>query len=106
MDMDRLFVILRDGNPANAADLAKAMLAPLANELEILETKPVTFGCPCSQERAGKTLEMLHEEDLQAMILEDNQAQVTCNFCGVHYTFTEQELEVIRRKRAPEKPAS
>jgi redox-regulated HSP33 family molecular chaperone len=49
---------------------------------------------------------MLHEEDLQAMILEDNQAQVSCSFCGEQYIFSESELELIRRKRGPAGPAS
>jgi redox-regulated HSP33 family molecular chaperone len=33
------------------------------------------------------------------MILETNEAEVTCNFCGGQYRFTEVELERIRRKR-------
>lgn len=106
MTMDHLAQVLREGNPVDAGGLVKAMLAPLESELEILETRPVSFACPCSHERAAKTLEMLHEEDLQAMILEDNQAQVTCNFCGQQYVFSENELEMIRRKRAPQQPAS
>ena len=39
------------------------------------------------------------------MILEDNQARVSCNFCGEKYTFSESELELIRRKRRPVQPA-
>jgi molecular chaperone Hsp33 len=105
MDIERLSQVLREG-PAQAAELATTMLAPFENKLEILDTRPVSFGCPCSHERAAKTLEMLHDEDLQAMILEDNQAQVTCNFCGQQYVFPESELELIRRKRAPQQPAS
>jgi molecular chaperone Hsp33 len=106
VDVERLSQILHEGQAIETADLVRAMLGPLEHELEILETRPVSFGCPCSQERAAKTLEMLHEEDLQAMILEDNQAQVTCNFCGQQYGFSESELELIRRKRAPQQPAS
>jgi molecular chaperone Hsp33 len=103
---ERLSEVLRESDPADGAALVKAMLAPLENELEILESRPVCFACPCSHERAAKTLEMLHDEDLQAMILEDNQAQVTCNFCGQQYVFSESELELMRRKRAPQQPAS
>jgi molecular chaperone Hsp33 len=104
IEVDRLSQVLRESNPSEAADLVKAVLGPLEHELEILESRPVSFGCPCSQERAARTLEMLHDEDLQAMILEDNQ--VTCNFCGQQYGFSESELELIRRKRAPQTPAS
>ncbi len=106
LDVNRLSQVLHEGRPTDASDLVKAMLAPLQNELEILDSRPVSFACPCCRERAAKTLEMLHEEDLKEMILEDNQAQVTCNFCGQQYTFSEGELELIRRKRAPQQPPS
>ena len=89
-----------------AESLARRLLAPMSESLQILDSRPVTFACSCSRARAAATMEMLHEEDLRAMILEDNQAQVSCNFCGEQYTFSESELELIRRKRQPARPAS
>jgi molecular chaperone Hsp33 len=90
----------------DAETLARRLLGPVADSLQTLERRPVTFACSCSRVRAASTLEMLHEEDLQTMILEDNQAQVSCSFCGEQYIFSESELELIRRKRGPAGPAS
>jgi molecular chaperone Hsp33 len=107
IDEQRLGQVLREAAGAPTADaLARRLLAPMSDSLQTLDCRPVTFACSCSRARAAATLEMLREEDLRAMILEDNQAQITCNFCGEKYIFSEGELELIRRKLQPARPAS
>jgi molecular chaperone Hsp33 len=107
LDEQRLSQVLSEAaGELDAEVLARSLLAPVSESLQTLERRPVTFSCACSRARAAATLEMLHQEDLQAMILEDNQARVTCNFCGEQYVFSESELELIRRKRQPARPAS
>jgi molecular chaperone Hsp33 len=106
LDDQSLARSLREAETPDVATLARAVLAPMAESLQILDTRPVTFFCPCSRERAEATLEMLHDEDLRAMVLKDKQTRITCNFCGQHYDFSESELELIRRKRLPKQPAS
>ena len=51
-------------------------------------------------------LGMLRPDDLKEMILETNDAEVTCNFCGQQYHFSEIELERIRRKHDKPQPQS
>ena len=82
--------------------IANAALGDCARGMQILETRGVEFFCPCSRERAESTLQMLRQEDLKDMLLEDNFAQVTCNFCGAAYRFSEIELERIRRRQGKE----
>ena len=106
LDEQRLSQVLLEAPVVDAESLARRLMAPMSESLQILDSRPVTFACSCSRARAAATMEMLHEEDLRAMILEDNQAQVSCNFCGEQYTFSESELELIRRKRQPARPAS
>jgi molecular chaperone Hsp33 len=106
LDEQRLSQILLESSDVDPESLARRLLAPMSESLQMLDRRPVTFACSCSRARAAATLEMLHEEDLRAMILEDNQAWVGCNFCGEQYTFSESELELIRRKRQPARPAS
>jgi molecular chaperone Hsp33 len=84
--------------------IAKAALAQCADGMQVLDLRDVTFFCPCSRERAAGTLGLLHPEDLQAMLLETNQAEVTCNFCGKQYRFSEIELERIRRRGSKGQP--
>jgi molecular chaperone Hsp33 len=78
--------------------IAKTALGQCADGLQILDVRPVSFFCPCSRERAKSTLGLLRPEDLKEMILETNEATITCNFCGAEYCFGEAELESIRRK--------
>ena len=107
LDDRRLGQVLSEAaGVSDAETLARALLAPMSESLQTLERRPVTFSCACTRARVAATLEMLHEEDLRAMIREENQAQVTCNFCGERYVFSESELELIRRKRRPVQPAS
>jgi molecular chaperone Hsp33 len=84
--------------------IAKATLGPSADGMQVLDRREVQFFCPCSRERAENTLGMLRPEDLQEMILENNEAEVSCNFCGAHYRFSEAELEVMRRRHDKHRP--
>jgi molecular chaperone Hsp33 len=107
LDDQRLGQVLSEAaGVSDAETLARSLLAPMSDSLQTLERRPVTFSCACTRARVAATLEMLHEEDLRAMIREENQAQVTCNFCGERYVFSESELELLRRKRRPVQPAS
>jgi molecular chaperone Hsp33 len=78
--------------------VAKAALGQCASRMQVLDVREVAFFCPCSRQRAESTLGMLRPQDLQEMILETNEAEVTCNFCGARYRFNEVELEQIRRR--------
>ena len=88
----------------DAQAIARAALGPSANDLQILDVRNVQFFCPCTRERAESTLGMLRPDDLKEMILETNNAEVTCNFCGQQYHFSEVELERIRRDREKPRP--
>jgi molecular chaperone Hsp33 len=86
--------------------IARAALGQCADDLKILDQREVSFFCPCTRERAQSTLGMLNAQDLKEMILETNEAEVTCNFCGLQYRFSEVELERIRRKHEKPQPHS
>jgi molecular chaperone Hsp33 len=88
---------LRDGR-VSSESIARAVLGDSAQEIRLLDARKVEFFCPCSRERAESTLGMLRQQDLKDMILEDNHAEVTCNFCGAKYRFCELEVERIRHR--------
>jgi molecular chaperone Hsp33 len=93
--------------PATAEELIQASIGDALGAVQVLDRRPVRFFCPCSRERARATLELLGEAELGAMILEDGQAEVICNFCNAHYNLDATELEEIRRKtRGPSAPPS
>ena len=86
--------------------IARAAIGQCADSMQVLEQHEVRFFCPCTRERAHSTLGMLSPQDLKEMILETNEAEVTCNFCGQQYRFSEIELERIRRKHDKPQPQS
>lgn len=64
-------------------------------EVEVLETTPVEYRCYCSRERVSRALISLGVDELQKMIDEQGQAQLSCHFCNKAYTFDKAELEQL-----------
>lgn len=62
----------------------------------ILETRDLHFACRCSREKALGALALLEEAELEAMIREDNGAELHCHFCNETYRFTEEELRSVK----------
>ena len=81
-------------------DLARKILG---TDCKILEKDDVAFSCDCSKEKYAGILETLKSSQLKAMINEDHGAELTCNFCGNKYHYTEDELKAILAKKNEEK---
>ncbi len=74
------------------------VLCPGARKLDEVTLR---FGCPCSRERSAAGVAMLDEDELLAMMMEDQGAEVRCEFCAEVYAFTAQDLaSIIDLKRA------
>ena len=58
-----------------------------------LGKKDLFFRCSCSQERVEKVLVALGGFELEKMIQEQGEAEVTCEYCRTRYHFTRQQLE-------------
>ena len=90
--------ILRE-NDSPAAMLQKA-LADF--ELEILEETPISYRCYCSRERMERALISLGPDELQQMIDEQGDVELTCRFCDSVQRFTKAELgamvETLQKK--------
>jgi len=52
---------------------------------------PVYF-CPCSRERALRTLQLLGRSELREMVEEKRSQEVRCQFCGRAYEFSTNEI--------------
>lgn len=73
---------------------AEEMIHEITNgNYELLETKSLSYFCPCNKERFRKGLLSLGVEELKAILEEDKKASITCNFCGKPYEFNADELK-------------
>jgi molecular chaperone Hsp33 len=59
------------------------------------ETQMLRFHCGCSFDRVLGALKMLGQEELQDMIIKDNGAEATCEFCGNVYQATSDDLSQL-----------
>lgn len=61
--------------------------------VQILDSSPVSFECNCSKERFGSSIITLGEKEIREMIEEDGGAEAHCHFCMEKYQYSVAELE-------------
>ncbi|MYN11543.1 redox-regulated molecular chaperone Hsp33 [Pusillimonas sp. TS35] len=55
--------------------------------LTAFDPQPVRWHCPCSRERVAGMLRTLGREEVEDILQEFGQVNITCNFCGKPYAF-------------------
>ncbi len=75
-------------------EILKAALSGFAIEV-LMEDIPVSFSCPCTEERALWAVSTLGKAEIQSMIEEDGKAEVRCHFCNEEYLFSRSQLEAL-----------
>lgn len=80
---------------AIAGHFLEKMFASLPAEYAVLpmETLDFQWQCDCSEERLEQVLISLGSTELDTMIEEDGQAEMTCQFCGTQYHFDKKHLQ-------------
>lgn len=63
------------------------------DNVQILDSAPVSFECNCSKERFGNAIITLGEKEIREMIEEDGGAEAHCHFCMEKYNYSIDELE-------------
>jgi molecular chaperone Hsp33 len=66
----------------------------------ILEEKPISFKCQCSWERVERALTLVGPAELKAMLAEDGEAIVKCDFCCKEYKVRGPDLERLIKSAA------
>lgn len=66
--------------------------------LDILDKMPVGFYCDCHKERVEKAIISIGKKEIQDMIDEGKEIEVSCQFCNKKYTFTVEELDDMLKK--------
>jgi molecular chaperone Hsp33 len=85
--------ILRSGGLAD--DLIQPYFVGI-DYTEIEHPFDISYFCPCSHERVEAALQVLGESDLQEMINNKEEPEITCQMCGKPYKFTVEEITEIR----------
>ncbi len=62
--------------------------------VRVFDSKPVRHSCRCGRERVENTLASFPEAEINAM-RENGMISVTCEFCGLNYTFDEKDLRAL-----------
>lgn len=70
------------------------VLAPQSFALQ--QRTSLSFNCPCSQAQIAGVLAGLGNEELDAMINEQDGAEVTCEYCRESYRFSSADLTALR----------
>ena len=55
------------------------------------------YRCTCSRERVSRALISMGRAELEALIQEQGQAELTCQFCDRVYHYSKEELEELLR---------
>lgn len=88
--MDQLTTILaEDGLEAVFEQVLKGLPYHIVDEDE------VGYRCYCSRERVGDAILGVGEGELESMINEDKDIDVSCQFCDTVYTFTPDDLRTL-----------
>lgn len=64
----------------------------------VLGKRNLSLRCACSRERIERVLISLGREELEGIIVEQGETDVTCEFCRSNYHFTRKELEDLRQE--------
>ncbi|PLX87274.1 MAG: Hsp33 family molecular chaperone HslO [Desulfuromonas sp.] len=85
--------MLRDG--LSPAEIMSAIFAP--RRFAVQAETSVEFFCPCTRMQIERVLIGLGRQELQSQLEEQEEIQVTCEYCKEVYPFTKSELEALIR---------
>jgi molecular chaperone Hsp33 len=70
-------------------------------EVRLFDPEPVAFRCSCSRDRVADTLRALGHAEMSALLAEEGEVSVDCEFCNRRYRFDAVDLEQLFATMAP-----
>lgn len=64
----------------------------------VTDTVETAFSCNCSKNKIEKVLISLGRQEIQDMIEEGQEVEVSCHFCNTQYRFSVEELKELYRR--------
>ncbi|HVE50220.1 MAG TPA: Hsp33 family molecular chaperone HslO [Casimicrobiaceae bacterium] len=81
----------------SAAATSDAGLAALfsTDDVRVFKPSEPRYRCTCSRSRVEGALRIAGRGEIEAALAQDGEVDVTCEFCGMHYTFTPSEARTV-----------
>lgn len=67
-------------------------------ELRLYGARNVHFQCRCNPEKMKQVLTILGEQDVQQLVAERGEVEISCDFCNQQYTFDPIDVTLLFRK--------
>lgn len=76
----------------------KSAFLGMPDEFQImpLDMLDIGWNCDCSEERLEQVVKSLGAKEINDIIEQDGQAELTCQFCGTTYHFDREHLEKLK----------
>jgi molecular chaperone Hsp33 len=101
-EIDQMEVVLSQLKPISTlldqGATLEAVLTSIVSDVVVWDQMEVLFKCQCSRERVEQTLISLGLGELEAILLEDGNAEVLCQFCNEPYVFAGEQLQELISK--------
>lgn len=65
------------------------------DDVRLFESEPVAFRCSCSRDRISGMLRSLGADEVHAILDEQDEVAVSCEFCGKEYTYDRVDAEAL-----------
>lgn len=92
--MDQLTTVLSEDG---AETLFEQVLKGL--EYHIVGEAEVGYHCPCSKERVEEALKCIEKSELEEIVAEGQDIEVSCQFCDKRYSFSPAELIALKAEK-------
>ena len=83
-------------NGLSAQEILEKVLSDF--EMEVLESTPVEYRCYCSEERVSRALISMGRAELESLIEDQGEAELTCQFCDAVHSFTPDDIAKILKR--------
>ena len=65
------------------------------DDVRVFKAKPVSFACSCSRERVENALRIAGAAEIESILAERGNVEVTCEFCNRRYAFEPAEARAL-----------
>lgn len=66
------------------------------DDVQLAPPRPLQFACTCTREKTAQILRTVPKDELVALLEEQEQIEVTCEFCGQVYAYTAFDTHLLK----------